>query len=190
MGEDSVTMVRNEEHLLPLKLNQEIRSLLIMPDLLANASLDGMMGDNAGYIIRGILSDKYSYSTDGFDLVHYGLEPFADEVAHIVKKASQYDLLILGSHRSNVRPQQGEMVRKILELGKKVIWIALNTPFDLLDFPAARTYVCTYGDRLPQLKALCRLLSGEIAPKGKLPVGIPNLHNFGYGITDWNLKTN
>jgi len=106
MGQDSVTLVRNEEHLLPLKLDQRCKTLLIMPNLLSNASLDGMMGDNAGYIIRGILSEKYSYSTDGFDLVHFGLDPYPDEIAEIVEKARHYDLLILGSHRSNVRPRQ------------------------------------------------------------------------------------
>jgi len=78
------------------------------------------------------------------------------------------------------------MVRKIFGLGKRVIWIALNTPFDLLDHPAAKTYLCAYGDRLPQLKALCGLLSGEITPAGKLPVGIPGLHGSGDGLNSWN----
>ena len=186
MGEDSVTLVRNGERLLPLKLNQQMRSLLIMPNLLSNASLDGMMGDNAGYIIRGILSEKYSYSTDGLDLIHFGLDPYPDEVAEIVDKARTYDLLILGSHRSNVHSRQGEMLRKILSLNKKVLWIALNTPYDLLDYPDAKTYVCTYGDRLPQLKGLCRLIAGEIFPAGRLPVGIPGLHDQGYSLTSWN----
>jgi beta-N-acetylhexosaminidase len=185
MGEESVTVVRNEEHLLPLKLSLQTKSLLIMPNLLSNASLDGMMGDSAGYIIRGILSDKYSYATDGFDIVHFGLDPYPDEINEIVEKAREYDLLILGSHRSNVRPRQAQMVRKIFDTGRKVIWIALNTPFDLLDCPTARTYVCTYGDRLPQLKSLCRILAGEITPKGMLPVGIPGLHESGTGIVDW-----
>jgi beta-N-acetylhexosaminidase len=144
------------------------------------------MGYKAGYIIRGILSDKYSYSTDGFDIVHYGLDPYPEEIADVVEKAGHYDLLILGSHRSNVRPRQAEMVRRLFELGRRVIWIALNTPFDLLDYPTAKTYVCTYGDRLPQLSALCRLLCGEITPKGKLPVAVPRLHDFGHGITSWS----
>jgi len=186
MGEDSVTLVRNDDHLLPLKLTQQTKTLLIMPNLLSNASLDGMMGDNAGYIIRGILSDKYSYSTDGFDIVHYGLDPYPEETTNVVTEARHYDLLILGSHRSNILPRQGELVRKLFELGKRVIWIALNTPFDLLDYPTAGTYICTYGERLPQLKALCRLIAGEISPRGRLPVAIPGLHDFGSGITSWN----
>ena len=186
MGEDSVTLVRNEERLLPLRLSQQTKTLLIMPNLLSNASLDGMMGDNAGYIIRGILSDKYSCSTDGFDIVHYGLDPYPEEIANVVEEAGNYDLLILGSHRSNIRPRQAELVRKLFELGRRIIWIALNTPFDLLDYPTAKTYICTYGERLPQLKALCRVIAGEISPKGKLPVAIPGLHDFGSGITSWN----
>jgi beta-N-acetylhexosaminidase len=157
-----------------------------MPNMLANASLDGITGDSAGYIIRGILSDKYSYSTDGFDLVHFNLNPFSKEIKMVVEQAQLYDLLILGSHRSNMNPQQAEMIKQIFKLNKKIIWIALNTPYDLLNYPDASTYICTYGDRLPQLKGLCRLIAGEIVPKGKLPVPIQNLYSFGHGISSWN----
>ena len=185
MGEESVTIVLNEEKILPLKLHNQIRVLLIMPNMLANASLDGMTGDSAGYIIRGLLSDKYSYSTDGFDLAHFNLNPFSDEIKLVVDQAKLYDLIILGSHRSNMNPGQANMIRQIFTLGKKIIWIALNSPYDLLDYPDAPTYICTYGDRLPQLKGLCRLIAGEILPKGRLPVPISNLHSFGYGISSW-----
>ena len=186
MGEESVTLARNWEKILPLKLDYKIRVLLIMPNMLANASLDGITGDSAGYIIRGILSDKYSYSTDGFDLVHFNLNPFSKEIKMVVEQAQLYDLLILGSHRSNMNPQQAEMIKQIFKLNKKIIWIALNTPYDLLNYPDASTYICTYGDRLPQLKGLCRLIAGEIVPKGKLPVPIQNLYSFGHGISSWN----
>jgi beta-N-acetylhexosaminidase len=185
MGEESVTIVRNEEKILPLKLNYQTRVLLVMPNVLTNASLDGITGDNAGYIIRGILSDKYSYSTDGFDLVHYNLSPFSEEIKLMVDQAKLYDIIILGSHRSHVNPPQADIVKQLFKLNKKIIWIALNSPYDLLDYPDAPTYICTYGDRLPQLKGLCRLIAGEIVPSGRLPVPISSLHSFGYGISSW-----
>ena len=186
MGEESVTIVRNNNNLLPLKLNHQTKVLLIMPNILTNASLDGTIGDDAGYLIRGILSDKFSYSIDGFDLIHYSLNPFAEEKKTVVEKAKSYDVLILGTHRSNIRSHQAEMVREIFALNKKIIWIALNSPYDLLDYPEACTYICTYGDRLPQLKALCRLITGEIEPNGRLPVSISNLHVFGHGVISWS----
>ncbi|UCH09437.1 MAG: hypothetical protein JSU61_09385, partial [Fidelibacterota bacterium] len=151
----------------------------------ANASLDGITGDPAGYIIRGILSDKYSYSSDGFDIVYYGLSPYAEEAEMVVTKAREYDVLILASHRSNMLPPQGVLVERLMQLEKRTIWIALNTPYDLYTYPDAKTYICTYGDRLPQLKALCRIMVGEIAPAGRLPVDIPALHKRGEGITAW-----
>lgn len=183
MGEESVTLVRNADRLLPLKMDPEIRALMVMPDMLANASLDGITGDQAGYIIRGILSDKYSYSAEGFDIVYYNLSPYAEEAKMVLDKAREYDLLILGSHRSNMLPAQEKLVKRLFKLGKKVIWIALNTPYDLYSNPQAGTYICTYGDRLPQLKALCRIITGEITPQGRLPVEIPGLHARREGIT-------
>ncbi|UCD39059.1 MAG: glycoside hydrolase family 3 C-terminal domain-containing protein [Fidelibacterota bacterium] len=186
MGEESVTLLRNEEGLLPLKLDLSTKVLMIMPDMLANASLDGITGDPAGYIIRGILSDKYSYSTDGFDMVYYGLSPYAEETEKVIQKADAYDILILASHRSNMLPTQGRLVERLFQSGKRVIWIALNTPYDIYSYPDAKTYICSYGDRLPQLKALGRIIAGEISPKGRLPVNIPGLHERGEGITGWN----
>jgi beta-N-acetylhexosaminidase len=182
MGEESVTLLRNERNLLPLKLDQQTRVLLIMPDMTSNASLDGTFGDQAGYIIRGILSEKYSYSTDGIDLVHYGLEPYDKEIESVTDKARNYDVLILGSHRAHLRLRQAEMVKRLFDLEKNIVWVALNIPYDLLAYPEAKTYICTYGERLPQLKALCRIISGEISPKGKLPVRLKDLHNFGDGM--------
>jgi beta-N-acetylhexosaminidase len=183
MGEKSVTLVRNDEGLLPLKLDHQTRALLIMPDMLANASLDGIPGDPAGYIIRGLLSDKYSDQTDGFDIVYYGLSPYTEEAEQVIEKANGYDVLILASHRSNMLPAQDKMVKELLQLGKRTIWIALNTPYDIQSWPEAKTYLCTYGDRLPQLKALCRIITGEITPNGRLPVAIPGLHERGEGLT-------
>jgi beta-N-acetylhexosaminidase len=185
MSEESVTLLRNDENLLPLKLNHKMKVLLIMPDMLANASLDGIPGDNAGYIIRGLLNEKYSYSIDGFDLIHYNIYPYKEEINKVIEKAKNYDVLILGSHRSTLRPSQTEMVKKIFKLGKKVIWVALNIPYDIFDVPEAKTYICTYSERLPQLKALCKIISGEIVPKGRLPVDISGLHSFGEGIQSW-----
>ena len=184
--ENSVTLLKNEEGLLPLKLNHDKKVLLIMPDTLENASLDGIPGDRSGNLIRGFLSDKYTYFIDKIDEVDFRINPYSEEVDSVVGKASQYDLLILGTHRSNIRLAQGEMVKKIFQLEKDIIWIALNTPYDLLNYPQAKTYLCTYGDRLPQLKALCRLIAGEIVPKGRLPVTIPGLFEFGEGITAWD----
>ena len=183
--ENSVTLLRNEEKLLPLKLEPHIKVLLVMPDTMANASLDGIPGDRSGNIIRGLLSDIFTYSIDKFDKIDYRINPYSEEISAVVDKAKNYDLLILGTHRSNIRPAQGDLVKKIFALNKKVIWIALNTPYDLLDYPQAKTFICTYGDRLLQLKALCRIIAGKIIPKGKLPVSIPRLHKFGEGITSW-----
>ena len=74
------------------------------------------------------------------------------------------------------------MIRELYGLGKDIIWIALNIPYCLMAYPGAKTYLCTYSERLPQLKAACRLIAGEIEPRGKLPVTIPGLYEFGAGM--------
>ena len=186
LGKNSVTLVKNEDHLLPLKLENREKVLLVMPDMLANASLDGTTGDMAGYIIRGLLSESYAYDVDGFDLVHYGLNPYREEVASILERARDYDILILGGHRANVRERQAGMIQQLYALDKPTIFVALNSPYDLQIYPEATTHICTFGERLPQLKALCGIISGQITPAGRLPVNIADLQQFGDGITTWD----
>lgn len=103
----------------------------------------------------------------------------------IVERARDYDILIVGGHRVNVRAHQAEMIHRLFHLGKPTIIIALNSPYDLLEFPEVGTYICTYGERLPQLKALCGIISGDLIPAGRLPVAVGRLHQFGEGITSW-----
>jgi beta-N-acetylhexosaminidase len=77
------------------------------------------------------------------------------------------------------------MIRELYDLGKDVIWIALNIPYCLKVNPDAATYLCTYSERLPQLKAVCNLITGDIEPRGRLPVSIPDLHESGAGMSEF-----
>jgi beta-N-acetylhexosaminidase len=63
-------------------------------------------------------------------------------------------------------------------------------PYDIAYFDEADTYLATYGFRSVSMKALARVLFGEVNPTGKLPVSIPvagnpseTLYDYGYGLS-------
>jgi beta-N-acetylhexosaminidase len=69
----------------------------------------------------------------------------------------------------------------LLQRGQPVIAVALRMPNDLLAYPTAPTYLCTYSILDPSLEALASALWGEHPCPGRLPVSIPGLYALGHG---------
>ena len=70
------------------------------------------------------------------------------------------------------------------------IVVAVRDPYDIAYFTAASTYVATYSYSPVAVEAVARVITGDIAPTGKLPVDIPVagepdtvLYPFGHGLT-------
>ena len=53
-----------------------------------------------------------------------------------------------------------------------VVAVALRLPYDILAYPAAPTYICTYSLLPPSIHALAQALWGEMSFGGKLPVSL------------------
>jgi beta-N-acetylhexosaminidase len=56
----------------------------------------------------------------------------------------------------------------------------MRMPYDLIAFPQASTYLCTYSIQSPSMKAAAKVIMGKLRPQGKLPVSIPDLYPVGY----------
>jgi beta-N-acetylhexosaminidase len=56
----------------------------------------------------------------------------------------------------------------------------MRLPYDLMAFPSAPTYLCTYSVLEPSMQALAAVLFGQLQPQGRLPVSIPGLYPRGH----------
>ncbi|HWD77267.1 MAG TPA: endonuclease/exonuclease/phosphatase family protein, partial [Kribbella sp.] len=89
--------------------------------------------------------------------------------------------------------KQQKLVDGLLGTGCPVIVVPVRDPYDIAYFDAPRTALVTYGSTAVSMEALAKVLYGELAPTGKLPVEIParpetpetaeTLFPFGYGLT-------
>ncbi|MFI5690390.1 glycoside hydrolase family 3 N-terminal domain-containing protein [Kribbella sp. NPDC051586] len=86
--------------------------------------------------------------------------------------------------------KQQKLVNALLATGRPVIVVPVRDPYDVAYFDPAPTTLVTYGSTAPSMEALAKVLYGEIAPTGKLPVDIPTkadpakaMHPFGHGLT-------
>jgi beta-N-acetylhexosaminidase len=161
IAEQSVTLVRNDQKLLPLSAGK--RLLLVYPS--AEAQL------------------VQAFSRPDFQLqsLPISLNPSAAEIAQVTALASQVDVTIIATVNGEFNPGQVALVQAIQNFPTAVI--ALQSPYDLLSFPSQQTYVATYSDSPASVQAVAKLFFGEIAPTGKLPVSLPNLYPIGSGLT-------
>lgn len=174
IAEKSITLVRDEAGLLPLNpaAGQRIAVVIPRPENLTPADTSAS--------VKPVLADAlraYGPQVDEF-IISY--EPDEDEVDTCLEKLSAYDLVVVGTLNAFAVPGQAALVQRFLQDGPPLVAAALRLPYDLTAFPQAPTYLCTYSILEPSMRALAKVLFGEVEPTGRLPVDIPGLYPVGY----------
>jgi beta-N-acetylhexosaminidase len=174
IGTQSITLVRNDAHLIPLAPGTKV--LVITPDdglRVYYRDRDqktalGVMLANAGFEVREIL-----YKPRSDDL--------QDNTRYLaLQLADQYDVVIMGTWDASIdkmlsSPWQQALVPDLLKRNSRLIMVALRTPYDLKVFPEVQTYFATYGGVPAQMEALAKVLLGVQAAPGQLPVPLQDV---------------
>ncbi|GHF03361.1 beta-N-acetylhexosaminidase [Amycolatopsis deserti] len=108
----------------------------------------------------------------GGTAVSTGAKPTAAKIAEAVAAAGEADTVVVLTNGLRSDTGQGDLVRELLATGKPVIAVSIQEPYDpgYADVP---TWVATYDWRDVTMGSLAKVLKGEIAPQGKLPVDVP-----------------
>ncbi len=108
----------------------------------------------------------------GGTAVSTGAKPTAAKIAEAVAAAGEADTVVVLTNGLRSDTAQGDLVRELLATGKPVVAVSVQEPYDpgYADVP---TWVATYDWRDVTMASLAKVLTGEIAPQGKLPVDIP-----------------
>jgi beta-N-acetylhexosaminidase len=172
----SVTLVRNEAGLLPLRLGPEASILAVMP-----APRDLTPADTSSTVPAGLASAlRVRYPTVEEAVV--GHPPTDGEIAAVRHFAARHDLVVVGTLDAFRDPGQAALVAALLGAGPPVLTLALRTPHDLAAYPQARTHACTYGILAPSLRAVAAALWGAAPFEGRLPAAVPGLYPVGHGL--------
>jgi beta-N-acetylhexosaminidase len=77
----------------------------------------------------------------------------------------------------------GALLQKILDrAAQKTAVLAMGNPYLAQDFPAVQNYLCTFSNATVSEVSVVKALFGEIAIRGHLPVSIPNIAQRGAGV--------
>ncbi|HET6891973.1 MAG TPA: glycoside hydrolase family 3 N-terminal domain-containing protein [Pyrinomonadaceae bacterium] len=180
IAEHSITLVRNDQSLLPLSKKPDARifNLAITngDDRLWIANpFSGAMARGGRKIETIVLDERSSES----------------EVQKALEKAKKADVVIAslygrvrsGQVRSVGLPEPGAKALSTLAANRApIIGISFGNPYLLQNFPELRTYLVAYGDMPSLQQAAARAVLGEIDIAGRLPISLPGLHPRGTGI--------
>jgi beta-N-acetylhexosaminidase len=181
IAEHAITLVRNDENLLPLnKLKPDARifNLAITNGddrlWIANSFVGAMT--RAGRKVETLVLDERSSETE----VQKALER---AIGADVVIASLYGRVRTGQVRSVGLPEQGvHVLSELISSKASIIGISFGNPYLLQSFPELHTYVVAYGDMPSLQQAAARAVLGEIDITGKLPITLPDLYPRGTGI--------
>ena len=172
----ALTLVRDEAQRLPLRLAPGARMAVIVPH-----PADLTPADTSSYVEPALAQalPRYHPNVDEFVIA---LDPSASEVEALCQKLNDYDIVVAATINATLYPGQAALVNELLARRLPVIAVALRMPYDLITYPSAPTYLCTYSILEPSLQALAAALWGDATCPGHLPVSIPGLYPLGHGL--------
>ncbi|MGH2444875.1 MAG: glycoside hydrolase family 3 protein [Candidatus Limnocylindria bacterium] len=164
LAERSVTLVRDRESLLPLRLAPDDRILAVMP-----RPADLTPADTSAAVRPGLAAAlrRHHPHVDEHLVDH---APPPGQIDAAVTRAREADCLVIGSISASFEPGQASLVSALLDVGRPAVTVALRTPWDLAAYPSAGTHACTYSIVEPSLEALAAALFGRAGFPGRLPV--------------------
>lgn len=105
-------------------------------------------------------------------------------IASAVADARGADVVVAGVADIGVNEDERKLVNALAAV-KPTVLVSLRAPYDVLFADGVAAVVCTYGGRVPTLRATAEVLTGARRPTGRLPVVIPGRFAIGAGLSDF-----
>jgi beta-N-acetylhexosaminidase len=152
---DSITLVRNRQHALPLAPGSGEKVLVTG----WGATSTQTVADSIA--TRGVITQR----------VYTGSNPNAASIAAAVSAAQASDYVVALTNNAWGDAGQQQLVEALQATGTPVVVVAVGGPYDLAYVPDVHTFVAAYGYQPATLDALVNMLFGT-QPGGRLPVTI------------------
>lgn len=167
IADASMTLSRNENGILPLRLSAD-ESLAVI-----TAIPEDLTPADTSSLVKIRLAEAITKRHNKTLALSMTLKPSVDEINSIVERLGAIETVVVGTISAEILRGQSQLVNALLAAGKRVVAVALRTPYDIMGYPEVDAYLCTYGIRDASTEAAAKVLFGEIAAKGVLPCNVP-----------------
>lgn len=169
IAEKAITVVRNEDGVLPLKADETAKVAVI-----------GM------HPSTDLFAATIREHNPNSDCMRMSVEPTQEQLAEMdaLVKSSSAVVLITCPREPWTKglvdeETQTMIVNRVLDSGVPAVVVAAREPYGLKRYPNARTAMTTYGYPAVSIRAAVDVIFGRVKPLGRLPVTIPGYANRG-----------
>jgi beta-N-acetylhexosaminidase len=151
----------------------QLQALTLTPEVVAEATAGAASGGDGGYKV----------SPDPAIL------PAAVENALRIARGA--DLVVVSSYvgaatnTASMVPTKGvpELLNGLRAAGTRVVLVSFNNPYLQLGLPLTEAHLLAWGPWTPSQRAAARALLGKSPIGGKLPITLPGVAPYGFGLT-------
>lgn len=161
-----ITIVRNDDKLLPLSNSDDHRVLVVYPE-----NSYAVLVEDKRYSTF-TLGESIQNIHPGADIAELSNPPTEEEIHAIALKAKEFDTIIVATLTVTPGDSQITLVEKLHEMSKRVVVVATRSPYDFAYLPHVPAYICTYEFTTPALSMATRAIYGKETVRGKLPITI------------------
>ncbi|NNG27862.1 MAG: serine hydrolase [Ignavibacteriaceae bacterium] len=169
IAENSITLLKNDDGLLPLNLNEH-------KNIYCVTLTDGIGTEKENYF-QNIFEDRVGE----INSVLLTKKSKRWEYNNLLKEIKDFDLIILSTFLDvktyqgpiNLAAEQTDFITGVLRSGIPTVLISFKNPYLLYLFPESSTYLNSFSHSRVSQKAMLRAILGEIDVKGTLPITIP-----------------
>ncbi len=182
IAESSLTLLKNEGGLLPIRAEKKPRILSILyydhplgniGDTFQEEMRRRATGASRQYYQEGLVDESGTIQTITLPC---DCDPRLEEEA--IARAGKYDMvvcalvyrIIMRRNTPNLRPRAADFVRRLAGTGVPVAAVSFGSPYVIKQIPEAASFAVSYMYSPLVQKATVRALFGEIPFGGKLPV--------------------
>nr|MBP7416873.1 glycoside hydrolase family 3 C-terminal domain-containing protein [Pyrinomonadaceae bacterium] len=174
----SITLVRNDNNLLPLDRTKKIAVLGISNGFDGTATMFSLVNTLRANGIK-------------FETAYLQENSTADQIAAAKKVVETADIIIVGLYgrvRTGAKnsvglPENGAAIlRDLIAAKRDVVGVSFGNPYILGAFPEMKTYLVAYGDMSSLQRAAATAIVGGQDITGRLPISLPGLYTLGTGI--------
>ena len=162
--EASVTVVRNDNNILPLKSVENLK--------IATVSV----GEGSSAAFQKMMSFYKSVRPFSF----YGEPANQGDITQMISNVEAYDIVVVDVHGISSNPRRyygvstetAAFVTQLRQQGKKVILCLFGTPYSIQFFPEADGIICANQDGTDSQEIIPQVIFGALQATGTLPVSV------------------
>lgn len=178
LAERSMTLLRNENQVLPLSLKQAEKTLFIIA-----------AGDDdfdQGAVFKSAIEQRVKTAR----VVKVDKRTTAAEYEKLLNEAKNAETVVIGAFvkRAALKgtvalpDEEADFIQKAISANKRTAIVAFGSPYLIRQFPEAKSYLAAWAVEDVAQTAGTRAIFGETAITGKSPVTLPNFFKIGDGL--------